>query len=234
MYPSSRGGAARLYLIGAIVTFAVAGFQLWSYYVGIAESVSLFADTFHAGSDGVTLLGTVVLLAWRAHTNFHLEDRVHRSFTFFNIALLGFGVGLSLWQLYAHAGETVPANWAVVVVAALGGLGDLFVWRLLLRVRSTDLPVSLRTNHAANVLHIVQDMWQSVIVVAAGIGIRLGVPYIDTIFGTVITLMIFWEGFGLACEEWTGKPFPYHFHLFGGHDHSHGNYECRGHDHHHH
>ena len=159
MSTTSRRGAARLYLIGAIVTFAIAGFQLWSYYSGIAESVSLFADTFHAGSDGVTLLCTVLLLAFRARTNFRLEEGVHRSFTYFNIALLGAGVLLASWQLYVHRGDTVSPSWAVVVVALLGGLGDFIVWRLLLKVKHSDLPRSLWSNHSANVLHIAQDMW---------------------------------------------------------------------------
>lgn len=226
--------SARLYLIAAIATFAVAAFQLSSYYVGIAESISLFADTFHAGSDGVTLLGTVILLFWRARTNFRLEEQVHRSFTYFNIGLLMLGVGLATHELYVHAGETVAANWAVVIVAAIGGAGDYLVWRLLVRVRSDDLPVSLRNNHIANVLHIKQDLLQSWVVVIAGVAIRFGIPYVDTVLGTLITFIIFWEGVGLLYEELIGLPFPLHFHLFGGHGHKHDEHTCDGHDHHHH
>jgi Co/Zn/Cd efflux system component len=228
-----RRDSARLYLAAAIVTFFVAAFQVASYYKGIAESISLFADTFHAWSDGVTLLGTVLLLLLRAKTNFAREERIHSGFTYFNIALLFGGVGLATHELWVHAGEAATPNWTVVLVAALGGFGDFLVWRMLVRVKIENIPASLRTNHAANVLHIMQDLWQSVVVVVAGVAIRFGIPYVDTALGAVITFLIFWEGLGLAYEEWTGRRFPYHFHLFGGHGHQHGNYPCKGHNHHH-
>ncbi len=230
MITHERRSAARLYFVAAIVTFLVAAFQITSFYKGFAESVSLFADTFHAGSDGITLLGTAVLLLVLFSISPLREERLHRNFTYANIGLLFVGVLLAVYELVTHAGTTLPTNWTVVVVAALGGLGDFLVWRILLRVKKSDLPVTLRTNHAANVLHIMQDMWQSIVVVVAGVAIRFGIPYVDTVLGSIITFLIFWEGFGLAYEEWNRRPFPYHFHLFGG-EHKHDGHGC-GHHHH--
>jgi Co/Zn/Cd efflux system component len=230
MHFHGRSGAGSMYFIAAVVTFMVALFQLTAYYKGIALSISLFADTFHAGSDGVTLLGTSLLLFIRARTYSAREAKVHTWFTFMNIALLFVGVVLALYELYHHAGEQLPTNWAVVIVATLGGIGDFVVWRILLRVRKGDMPPSLHTNHEANLLHITQDLMQSWIVVLSGIAIRFGVPYVDTVLGTIITLIIFLEGVGLLYEEQTGKHFPYHFHLFAG---AHDSHDADHHGHHH-
>lgn len=230
MHIHGRSGAGVLYFIAAVITFIVAVFQLSTYYNGIALSISLFADTFHAGSDGVTLLGTSFLLFLRARTYSAREAKVHTWFTYGNIGLLFMGVMLAFYELYQHRGEQLPSNWAVVIVATLGGIGDFLVWRLLLRVRKGDMPPSLHTNHETNLLHITQDLFQSWIVVLSGITIRFGIPYVDTVLGTIITFIIFLEGVSLLYKERTGKNFPYHFHLLGG---GHDDHDSEHHGHHH-
>ena len=225
-----RKKAALPYLCAAVMTFIVAIFQLVSYYRGTAESVSLFADTFHAGSDGITLLGTLVLLSLRIERYFDREAYVHRAFTIVNIGLLFVGVGLAAYELYTHAGAAPDPSWMVVVVATIGGAGDFLVWRLLLSVDKYDMPKTLRTNHAANVLHIKQDLLQSWVVVLSGVAIRFSIPYVDTVLGALITFLIFWEGVGLLYEEVIGRRFPLHFHLFGD---THVHNERDSDDHHH-
>lgn len=225
-----RKQTVHIYFVAAAITFLVAGFQIICYYIDAAKSISLFADTFHAGSDGITLLGTVFLLSTTVISRLMSEEKAHHWFTLTNIGFVFIGVGLALHELFEHAGEVLPMNWGVVIVAAIGGIGDFVVWRLLVKANKKDMPATLAINHDANILHIKQDMLQSWVVILSGIAIRFGIPYVDTVIGSVITLLIFWEGVGLCYEEITGKHFPLHMHVFGG-KHAHHKDSCT---HHHH
>lgn len=208
---NGKARTARLYGIAGIITFLVMGFQLFSYYFMGAKSISLFADTFHAGSDGIVLFGTTYLLM-RAVTLSRKELLLHRYFTYLNIALLFLGVVLACEETYRHIGDVVTPSWNVLIVAAIGGFGDWCVKRLLQTVDTEELPQSLRTNHKANVLHITQDFWTSLVVIVSGVAIRFGFPELDYILGSLITIIILWEGIGLLYEEWSGKHFPFHLH----------------------
>ena len=211
MKNTGHSRSVSLYFISAVITFLVMAGQLIAYYTGNAESISLFADTFHAGSDGVTLVGTTYLLS-RTLRLFGSEVRTHRVFTFLNIALLFIGVFLAIHELYQHRGSPVVPSWNVLIVATIGGVGDWFVKKLLNHVNIMELPKTLRTNHNANLLHIKQDFWTSIMVVVSGIAIRFGNSDVDIVLGSLITGIIFWEGVGLLYEECSGKHFPFHLH----------------------
>lgn len=220
-----RSLAMRRYALASALTFLVAAIQLVAYYFLGARSVTLYADTFHAGSDGIALLLTCYLLA---RTTFFLvgTERIHRAFTYANIGLLFLGVALSAHEILEQYRSPTSPTVMVVVIVAIGGLGDIAIRRVLRSVPRGALPATLRTNHDANLLHISQDVWMSYSVVASAIAIALGYPYIDTLAGSIVTLAVLWEATGLLYEEATGKRFKYRFHRHGGED-------C-DHSHHHH
>ncbi len=235
----------KLYLAAAQVTLAASVFQLIAYYSGWAQSVTLFGETFHGGGDAITLLTTCFLMKQAAAIYGHTA-KSHKAFTYANITLLFVGVLLTWMELAEHFGERVVPTWGVLYVAAIGAAADAFVNWSLMRVKQADMPESLRVSHRANLLHIRQDLWLAGAVVISGLAIRFGIPYLDFIFGTIISCFILLEATGLVYEVWTGKPFLYHVHpsdlfafasaLLTGkkrvpHTHSDNGDEC---DHHHH
>lgn len=203
--------ATRRYLIAALLTFLVATIQLVAYYFLGAQSLSLFADTFHAGSDGIALLLTGYLL--RRGTFFLIgTERAHRAFTLANIALLLMGVALSAKEILEHYALPPTPTSTVIVIVIFGGAGDIVIRRVLRSIPRDALPATLRTNHEVNLLHITQDVWMSWAVALSAVLIALGYAWFDLIAGSAITFVIGWEAIGLLYKETTGKRFPFRLH----------------------
>jgi Co/Zn/Cd efflux system component len=159
---------ARIYQRARNIGLMIFAFQVSVLFFFIGSRV-LGADTVHSFLDVAVLAGTALLLG-RFHASREIFTRRYRRLLLFGVltlALGGIAIGLeSLWQILfvSHSGKPdLPL--ALLVVAAVGGLGNLRMHKVLSAVHHHERD-ALDKN---NIDHVFWDMVLSFAVFCSGL-----------------------------------------------------------------
>lgn len=129
-----------------------------------SKSLTLLADSVHVGSDLTVILGSLLVVLFVQKLSLSSEERVRRWFGYIGITLLVFGAFYVLTEAYERlSNPTFDPNIWVVIIAIIGGLGNLWVHMMLHKVPKEE------HNHTHNVLsaHVLSDLMLSIVVVIA-------------------------------------------------------------------
>ena len=194
--PDSFGWA---FAIGAALNTAFVIAELIFGYA--ANSLALISDAIHNLSDVIALL-----LAWGAAWLSQKQPTQRHTYGYrrasilaalFNAGLLLVAVGGIVVEAVNRLAEPAPvAGLTVILVAALGVAINGFTALLFMRGRHGDL------NIRGAYLHMAADAGVSLgVVIAAGIIMMTGWPWLDPAISLVIAAVVFWSGWGLARDS---------------------------------
>lgn len=178
----------RILLASLLLIVSFMSAELAAAYV--FDSLVLLADAGHMANDALSLL-----LAWLA-----LFFSTRKQYFF---ALLN---GLSLlavaWVILLEAFERwgMPRETAALPmlgVAAAGLLVNIFVAALMMRGNHENLNVK------AAYLHVLADLWGSVVAIAAGLGIYLFDWYwLDIVAAVLLSMFVLKSGLAISRDAW--------------------------------
>lgn len=185
-----KAEAAR-YAKGSLITLGVLVGQIG--VILYSPMLTLKADSVHVGSDLTVMVGSLVVTLLIL-SNFKINnDKLRKRFAYVGITLLIVGAFYVLTEAHDKMinPEYNPSIW-IPVVAALGGLGNLWVHKILGGAPEQE------HNHTHNVLsaHVLSDIFLSaVVVVAWGLMFAFGWVKADPLLSAAVACyMLFLSG----------------------------------------
>ena len=198
----SRLKAVRQVLwITLFLNFLVAGAKLgYGYYT---ETLSMVADGFHSLLDGTSNIVGLIALGFAAKPPDTGHPYGHRKIEAI-VAL--FISGMLFWacyEIFSHAWNRIHEQFYpdVTVYSFLIMIGtmaiNLWVSRYELRKGKEHASQILTADSA----HTASDVWASLSVIIALIGIKFRVPYIDIIAASLIALLVGYSGYKIILDS---------------------------------
>lgn len=176
-----------------LIIFLIAlGISAVEFIGGITSgSLALTSDAGHALMDGLGYAALIVVM--RLIRRGYNEHRLRAIGGYVNAALLLLIAG---WVMYEAVGRLFSppkiVSGIMIGVAVFGLLGNILQNYILKHATATE---EAQVTHEAAHLHVLSDLWQSIIVIAAGIIIVItGWRILDPVLSIVISLvMVHWS-----------------------------------------
>ncbi len=155
------------------------------------KSLALLADAAHMANDSFSLLLALLAL--------FLSANKQRWFALLNGTSLLFVAAYILYEAIRRWHNPLEmAALPMLGVAALGLLVNMFVAWLMMRGDQENLNVK------AAYLHVLADMFGSMVAIAAGLSAwLLGWMWVDVVASAVLSVFIFRSGWGIVRRAWT-------------------------------
>jgi cation diffusion facilitator family transporter len=189
--------AVRIGIIGLTLTAVVQ-----AALVALTGSVALLADTAHNGIDVIaTVIVGLAFMATRRKRTARFAFGLHRAEDLAGlvvIALIGLTAGIVTYEsiMGLRNGTQVSHPWVVLAAGLVGFVGNEAVAHYKIAVgRKIDSAALV-----ADGIHSRADGLTSLAVVAAGIGVLVGVGWVDSVAGLLVAAVIAWAGYGPARE----------------------------------
>lgn len=196
---STREGlaAVRIGIIGLTLTTVVQ-----AVLVVFTGSVALLADTAHNGVDVVaTVIVGLAFMATRRKRTARFAFGMHRAEDLAGltvIALIGLAAGVITYEsiMGLRKGSQVSYPWVVLAAGVVGFVGNEAVAHYKIAVGRKIESAAL----VADGIHSRADGLTSLAVVAAAIGVLVGVGWVDSVVGLLVAAVIAWTGYGPGRE----------------------------------
>lgn len=161
----------------------------------LSGSLALLSDAFHVLVDSAANIVSIIV-AYAVVKRGQNDQKLRAFGGYVNAALL---FGIACWILWEAIGRILhPRNilsGIMIAVAIFGAIGN-FLQNYVLG-HATDEEEAHVTHHAMH-LHVLSDLWQSIVVIAAGIIIAItGWRLADPILSIVISLLMMYWAFRL-------------------------------------
>ena len=159
----------------------------------ISGSLALLADSVHVAMDAIALVMNAGIEYVSLKKLKFFSERLARLIGgLMSVAIL-FVIAMNIGLEAISRVNNPPAilSWLMIVVAAIGGMGNYWQHRILGHSHSDHL-----TQRSAE-KHVLSDLWQSVAVVAGGVFVALGYSVADPLISLFVAINILFSAIGL-------------------------------------